>query len=342
MEDSMAEVKGRLEAFLKALPDMLFEVDKKKNIVWFNAAAGDSPYVSASSIKAEDVLSAEGVAGLDRAIEDADRDGKGTFRYSLPSMQGQRHYEAYVTPVPGNPSSHIFSVRDITEAVMMTEALQRANQRISLLSHFTRHDLINSMTVAEGNLRLCMEEADPMILKGRLEKVGRALREMRGLIVFYREYEEGGRGEPSWHDLSRLVRHEGQVLEQAGISLSVQEGVEAFVDPMFRKVIHNLLDNVAKHSVSARSCRVTFNDTNEGLRMAIEDDGQGIPDVYRSHLFQRGHGSGTGLGLYLSREILSMDGMEVIETSGPGQGARFVISIPPGRYRIRGGANVSL
>ncbi len=337
VEDALVEAKGRLEATLKALPDMHFEVNAEDKIVWYNMAGAASPYLGMPELKAPEVLSTDGLKALDQAREEADRMGRGVFQYSLPTPEGQRYFEAYVSPVPGTPPSHLFAVRDITAMREITEALRQANQRISLMGHITRHDMINSMTVAEGNLRLCLDDIDSPKLPERLQKAAKALREMGGLMAFYREYQEGGRGESSWHDLARIARLEGQILEAAGIALQVEDGLEVRADPMFRKVVRNLLENVSKHSASATECRITYRPVEDEVEVSIEDNGGGIPDKYRARLFQRGQGSNTGLGLYLSREILSMDGISIDEASSPGQGARFVLRIPRGRYRIQGG-----
>lgn len=336
VEDALVEAKGRLEAILKALPDAHFEVNADDQIVWYNMAGATSPYLDVPGLKAKDVLSAEGMKALVKAREEADRTGKGTFRYSLSAPQGQSHYEAYVSTVPGDPPSHLFAVRDISAMVEITEALRQANQRISLMGHITRHDLINSMTVAEGNVRLCLDDLDSPKLPERLQKTAKALREMSGLMAFYKEYQDGDRGEPSWHNLARIVRLEGQILEAAGIELKVEDGLEVRADPMFRKVIRSLLENVSKHSASATECRITYHQVDNEVEVSIEDNGGGIPDKYRARLFQKGQGSNTGLGLYLSREILALDDMSIAETSSPGQGAHFILRIPYGRYRIWG------
>lgn len=335
MEDALLDAKGRLEALLKALPDMHFEVDANDKIIWYNITGASSPYLESPHLKVEDVLSADAIYNLKEARENADRTGKGEFRYSLPGPKGPMFFEAYVTSVAGSKPSHLFAVRDITETVKMTEALRQANHRISLLGHITRHDLINSMTVAEGNVRLCLDDPSSPKLCDRMEKVAKALREMRGLIIFHKEYQDEGIGESSWIDLTRLIVHEAQVLEAAGMELVAEKGVEVYVDPMFRKVIRNILENASKHSVSAKECRVSYREAANGLDVIIEDDGQGIPEKFRPRLFQRGQGSNTGLGLYLSREILAIDGMGLEETSSPGQGARFVLHIPSGRYRFK-------
>lgn len=49
----------------------------------------------------------------------------------------------------------------------------------------------------------------------------------------------------------------------------------------------------------------------------------------------KGFGKHTGLGLYLSKEILGITGISIQETGEPGLGARFEMVIPKGAYRIK-------
>jgi signal transduction histidine kinase len=44
-------------------------------------------------------------------------------------------------------------------------------------------------------------------------------------------------------------------------------------------------------------------------------------------------GKHTGLGLFLSREILGLTGITITENGIPGSGARFVIRVPAGKWR---------
>jgi signal transduction histidine kinase len=46
-----------------------------------------------------------------------------------------------------------------------------------------------------------------------------------------------------------------------------------------------------------------------------------------------GFGKNNGLGLALSREILSITGITIKETGEPGKGARFEMTVPKGMYR---------
>ncbi len=62
----------------------------------------------------------------------------------------------------------------------------------------------------------------------------------------------------------------------------------------------------------------------------------GITVEDKKRLFTRGFGKNTGLGLFLSREILAITGITITENGTPGKGARFEITVPKGMYRFMG------
>jgi signal transduction histidine kinase len=68
--------------------------------------------------------------------------------------------------------------------------------------------------------------------------------------------------------------------------------------------------------------------------MVCEDDGVGIPENEKDKIFERGFGKNSGVGLPLSREILSITGITITETSEPGSGARFEMAVPNNMYRL--------
>jgi signal transduction histidine kinase len=111
--------------------------------------------------------------------------------------------------------------------------------------------------------------------------------------------------------------------------------LEVFVDPLLEKVFYNLVDNALKYGGEKMTLiRMTNHPDRGKLIIAVEDDGEGISEEDKRQLFTRGYGRHTGLGLYLSREILSITGMTITETGEPGKGARFEIVVPEGGYRF--------
>ncbi len=105
----------------------------------------------------------------------------------------------------------------------------------------------------------------------------------------------------------------------------------------FNQVLTNLLSNAIKFSHVQGKVEVRITCEQNVATIAVRDFGIGIPDQFRSQIFnkfsqadgsqQRKH-AGTGLGLSLSKAMIQkMNGMIGFE-SVAGQGATFFISLP--------------
>jgi PAS domain S-box-containing protein len=104
-----------------------------------------------------------------------------------------------------------------------------------------------------------------------------------------------------------------------------------------RQVLTNLVDNAVKYSPDGGKVRLEITPDGPVLRFAVSDEGLGVPPSEHRRIFEkfyrldpdltRGVG-GTGLGLYISRELLErMGGRIWVESSGSG-GSRFVAELP--------------
>jgi PAS domain S-box-containing protein len=104
-----------------------------------------------------------------------------------------------------------------------------------------------------------------------------------------------------------------------------------------RQVLANLLDNAIKYSPDGGRIEVTVESDNRHVSFAVRDEGLGIPlgeqelifdKFYRLDPDQRRGIGGSGLGLYICRELVrSMNGRIQVE-SDPGQGALFTFELP--------------
>jgi signal transduction histidine kinase len=103
---------------------------------------------------------------------------------------------------------------------------------------------------------------------------------------------------------------------------------------MLDRVFSNLIENAARHGKTVSQVVVTYRILDDGLSICVEDDGVGVPGAEKEKIFMYGVGINGGLGLFLVREILAITNMTIRETGTPGKGARFVIHVPPGGYRI--------
>lgn len=97
------------------------------------------------------------------------------------------------------------------------------------------------------------------------------------------------------------------------------------------QVFLNLLDNAVR--VAPDHIWIRVESSTDGVRVAIADDGPGVPPEVSTLIFQpffttRSVGEGTGLGLYLSRRIIDDCGGELGYRPREGGGAEFIVELP--------------
>ena len=110
--------------------------------------------------------------------------------------------------------------------------------------------------------------------------------------------------------------------------------VEVYADALIEKVFYNLIENSLRHGGRVTHLSFSFEEEQNGAVITYRDDGEGISLEFKKKLFQRGFGKHTGLGLFLSREILSITGITITENGEPKNGVRFEIRVPKGSYRV--------
>ena len=238
----------------------------------------------------------------------------------------------------GKPQRFVFMHEDITEQKLVEEALRQANKKLNLLSSITRHDITNQLTVLRGYLTILEKTQPGPTLNEYFLKVNTATKRIAAMIQLTKEYEEIGVHAPAWQDCRKLVdtaarqAHLGQVV----VKNDLPAGTEVFADQLINRVFYNLVDNAVTYGDKITTIRFSVEEHNGDCVIVCEDDGNGVPDDEKEMIFNRGFGKNTGLGLFLSREILSITDITISETGDPGKGARFEITVPKGMRRIAG------
>jgi signal transduction histidine kinase len=217
------------------------------------------------------------------------------------------------------------------------DALSRANKKLTILSSITRHDIKNQLTALALYLELSKDELSTNPNASEYLKKEMAIAEIIGLqIDFTKAYEDMGKTAPVWQNINECIRRAVAILPMQAVRADVDRSdLALYADPLFEKVFYNLIDNALRHGGNTLTkIRISCHETDNGLVLICEDDGVGITRVDKEHLFMQGCGKHTGLGLFLSREILSITGITIAETSEPGKGARFEMNVPKGAYRF--------
>jgi PAS domain S-box-containing protein len=251
---------------------------------------------------------------------------------------GNRHRIVTKKSLYVNETGDVFIVgiiRDITERKRIETALQEAHRKLNMLSSITRHDILNQLMALSTYIELSKESESNPELIGYIQNEGEIAKRIERQIEFTRYYQDIGVQEPVWQDAGRLIETTAHQLNLGGITVENSvSGIEIFADPLIGKVFYNLMENSLRHGKTVTRITFSAGKTSNGLVLIYSDNGIGIPDEDKTNLFRKGFGKHTGLGLFLSREILSITGIAIAETGIPGTGARFEISVPDGAYRF--------
>lgn len=104
-------------------------------------------------------------------------------------------------------------------------------------------------------------------------------------------------------------------------------------------IIHNLIDNAIRYSKEGGVIIITVKKPGPSLTWQIQDQGIGIPTSQQKYIFQkffralngsRFHTEGTGIGLYIAKELIEALGGEISFKSEEGKGSTFWFNMPLG------------
>ncbi|MEM1247547.1 MAG: HAMP domain-containing sensor histidine kinase [Acidobacteriota bacterium] len=214
---------------------------------------------------------------------------------------------------------------------------------VSRVSHELRTPLAQIRMFAEtlrlGRVRSEEERAQ------YLEILERESRRLSALVENVLQFSRAERGElqlelesTSVRDLcERLASEMRPLLSARGCSLQVDvpEDLEVHLAPdAVHQALLNLVDNAVKYGPEGQQIRLSAVCSGGALRLAVEDQGPGIPKAQRDRVwapFDRGAGpskSGTGIGLAVVRDVVSAHGGSCWVEGCKPHGARVVVELP--------------
>lgn len=212
------------------------------------------------------------------------------------------------------------------------------------------HDLKTPVTVIQGYSKAIV---DGLVSKEKekyyLEVIEKKSALMTELIESFHEYSKMDHPEFCFAmektDICEFLRaylaEKYQELELANVKTDITIPEKAyFVNAdlvMLRRVFENMLGNSIKYNPNGVNVKieVIISTDNKNAEIHILDDGVGIPQQLRAHIFEafvteneaRTAGSGSGLGLALVKKIVEGHGGSII-LSENGSGASFIIRLP--------------
>ena len=235
---------------------------------------------------------------------------------------------------PNRPSVMILSVRDITIIKQVEDALRLANVKLNLLLGITRHDVLNNLSVLMGYNEILRSKSSEGEILEILDKQLKACQTIKNQIDFTKEYDKLGIKAPQWQNVQEIaLRAYSQMLKTVSLRCAT-ENLAMYADPMLEKVFYNLFDNSLRYGEDISEISLTFDQAGQDIILIYRDNGIGVEEGNKESIFRKGFGKNTGLGLFLTREILSITRISIVESGEYGRGACFEMKIPKGNYRF--------
>jgi PAS domain S-box-containing protein len=224
---------------------------------------------------------------------------------------------------------------DITEQKRADAALKQATKKLSMLNQITFSDIQNAIYSLSGYLELEKITAVDKNLNPYLDKEIMIVRTVTESLKFASNYQNLGLKPPAWQNVNQTFLLGLSHLDISKLSRTLTaEGLEIFADPLLEGVFFALAENVVLHGKTATEITLQYQESSEGLTLFFGDNGIGIQPDMKDKIFERQYVERKKMGLFLTREILSITGITIRETGEFGKGARFEITVPKGGYRF--------
>ncbi len=264
-------------------------------------------------------------------------------------------YIDFLQLVVGNIAGAITSAHKVEDEQKRADMLAQLDRAKTTFFSNISHELRTPLTLILGPLEELLQRVEldsnaRQLLSYAHRSSLRLLKLVNTLLDFARL--EGGRlrarFEPT--DLARLTAELASTfrsaMENAGLTFDVQcEPLSdvAYVDrDMWEKIVLNLLSNAFKFTLRG-GVTVALAETSEGVQLHVRDSGTGIPESEISRLFERFYrvpnaqgrsNEGTGIGLALVNELVSLHGGQISISSKEGHGSTFTVNLPFGSSHL--------
>lgn len=223
----------------------------------------------------------------------------------------------------------------------------RLNEQQQNFMMAVTHELKTPIAVTKLNLetlkrhRLDETQSEKLISK-TLQETNR-LNDLCNNILLSSQLEAGGftlniEANDLTEMISSIVRDFNARFPKRIINAGIKEQIRINGDRLLLQLaINNLIENAIKYTPEDKSIEVMAGTSGHAVEISVKDEGPGIPDQEKKHVFEKFYRlgtestrqtKGTGLGLYLTRKIVEDHRGRIFVKDNIPSGCIFVIDLP--------------
>ncbi|SFV35495.1 sensor histidine kinase [Thermoflavifilum thermophilum] len=223
--------------------------------------------------------------------------------------------------------------------------LEKVNQELDRFIYSISHDLRSPIASMMGIVQLCEEETNPEANRHHFGMIRESLKRLDHFITDVMHYSNNARIPVNkspivWSELVKDVINSIPPIYQQDVEIHFEfaEQSDEFYSDTYRikTILQKLLYNAILHKHPQRNKNEVFlliRSDDQQCTMVIEDKGMGIDHNVQSRIFEMFYRAnskvpGSGLGLYIVKEMLNKLEGEITVHSEPGIGTRFTLTIP--------------
>jgi PAS domain S-box-containing protein len=339
--------KERSVAILANIADGIVAVDRDGEVVLWNSAAEEI-----TGVAQEEAIGLTTLQVLQRQLESGDVETPSGQRLVSIVRGGEEVWlslsEAVMRDPLGAVAGRIFAFRDIS-ADRMVEQVK--SDFVAAVSHELRTPLTSIYGFAETLLRqdVPFGEDERRIFLGYIASESERLTEIVDQLLNVARLDAGDlQVELGRIDVASVVSELVETVEESGVMNGHRfeidlpdEPLAAEADPdKVRQVFNILVENALRYSPGGGTVTVGARRNHDRVEVRVADEGIGIPAAERERIFRkfyraesaaRDGAAGTGLGLFIAKELVTAMGGRIWVDSTEGKGSSFSFELPVAR-----------
>lgn len=332
-KEDVESLNRQMKTLLGMLPEGVVLLDDKGAILLSNTAAqaildGGSPGIPPDFTGGFNVVAH--VQRLEQAVQEFET-----------AHHGRVFEHAISRTSPSGPVVWVF--RDLTEKRrLLAQTVHRSKMAdLGLLAAGIAHEIGNPLSSMSAILQVLEHKKIPAEILARLKPFEVHIARIDKIVHQITDFARPSKETPTRIPTRILLQKANEIFHlhdrgrntQVRLPPSSQSYEIDVVEDQMIQVLLNLLLNAADAMQESGSIHMNVSQTEQEVRIAVADSGQGISEEARRNLFTaffttKTAGRGVGLGLFVSESIVRAHGGRIEVESEPGKGSTFTVCLP--------------